>query len=198
MRFEKGHKENTRKRIVEVASKRFRKDGIAASGLAGIMTESGLTNGAFYAHFDSKDALVSETLSHVLGEKFIQLEKENDGTLTIEKALKSYLNPSHINGREKGCPSSALLPEIARQPDRSKEAYEEGILPYIKTIATLLSEPDPSKAMSNATAIFGLMVGSLQIARAVSDRSLAEKILEDGVSAALQLAKGCGAWQSPP
>ena len=190
MRFEKGHKENTRKRILEVASKRFRKEGIAASGLAGIMTESGLTNGAFYAHFDSKDALVSEALSNVLDEKFIQLEKENDGTLTLEKAIRGYLTPSHIDGREKGCPSSALLPEIARQPNSTKKVYEDGILPYIKILATLLPEPESPQTMPTATAIFGLMVGSLQIARAVSDRSLAEKILEDGVSAALELAKG--------
>ena len=63
MRYEKGHKEETRRRIVDVASQRFRKDGIAATGLAGLMADAGLTHGGFYAHFPSKNDLVRDALA---------------------------------------------------------------------------------------------------------------------------------------
>lgn len=189
MRFEKGHKETTRKRIIDVASKRFRKEGVSATGLAGIMAESGLTNGAFYAHFDSKDSLVLEAISKALGDKLAQLEKLDDGSLDIETAVRQYLNKSHLEKEEDGCPSAALLPEIARQPTLTKRAYEIGLLPYINNLAALLPNPNSPKSRQRATALFSLMVGTLQIARAVSDLSLAEEILEGGVQAALSLAK---------
>ena len=62
MRYEKGRKDTSRRRIMEVAAERFKGDGIAASGLAGIMSEAGLTNGAFYPHFHSKSELVRESV----------------------------------------------------------------------------------------------------------------------------------------
>ena len=189
MRFEKGHKEVTRKRIIEVASKRFRKDGVAASGLAGIMADSGLTNGAFYAHFDSKEDLVRESLSSALAEQLAQLQQAHEGEIDIEGAIRRYLNKSHLDGCEDGCPSAALLPEISRQPALTKKAYEEQLLAYAKTLATLLPSPKSAQTKRKATAIFSLMVGTLQMARAVSDPLLAEEILEGGVQAALSLAK---------
>ena len=63
MRYNKGRKEASHRLIVEVAVKRFREDGIAASGVAGIMGDAGLTNGAFYPHFESKEELVRECVS---------------------------------------------------------------------------------------------------------------------------------------
>ena len=62
MRYEKGHKDATRRRIVEVASKHLRKDGVGASGVACLMASAGLTHGGFYSHFSSKDALIEEAL----------------------------------------------------------------------------------------------------------------------------------------
>ncbi len=189
MRFEKGHKEVTRKRIIEVASKRFRKDGVAASGLAGIMADSGLTNGAFYAHFDSKEELVRESLSSALADQLAQLQQANEAAIDIEGAIRRYLNTSHLEGCEEGCPSAALLPEISRQPVPTRKAYEEQLLAYAKTLATLLPNPKSAQTKRKATAIFSLMVGTLQMARAVSDPLLVEEILEGGVQAALSLAK---------
>jgi len=66
MRYDKGHKDETRRHILDVASAQFRESGIAAVGLAGIMSEAGLTNGAFYTHFASKEDLVQEVLTDAL------------------------------------------------------------------------------------------------------------------------------------
>jgi AcrR family transcriptional regulator len=189
MRFDKGHKENTRRRIIDVASRRFRKDGVAATGLAGIMAESGLTNGAFYPHFDSKETLVREALSSALNDQLSALTSEEDGAVDIEDAIRRYLNKSHLKGCEDGCPSAALLPEIGRQSDPTKKVYEEAYLAYAEGLALLLPDPASAKSRRQAATIFGLMVGTIQIARAVSDPQLAEEILEDGVQAALKLSR---------
>ncbi|GES46003.1 TetR family transcriptional regulator [Rhizobium sp. ERR 922] len=189
MRFEKGHKESTRRRIVEVAARRFRHDGAAASGLAGIMTEAGLTNGAFYAHFDSKEALVKEAMVSALTHQREILEKALNDQVGLESIIRSYLNVDHMLRRETGCPSAALLPELARQPEPTREAYEVELRKYTDSLASGLPSSSSSLARNKARAIFALMVGTLQIARAVSDPSQAAALLEGGVQAALTLAK---------
>jgi TetR/AcrR family transcriptional regulator, transcriptional repressor for nem operon len=189
MRFEKGHKENTRKRIIGVASRRFRKDGAAASGLAGIMAESGLTNGAFYPHFASKEALIKEALASALVDKTDKLEHDTENGRGIEGAIGEYLNREHVGDSEGGCPSAALLPEIARQSKLTRKAYEDGLLAYLSKLGEHLPEADSNASTRRAIAIFSVMVGALQIARAVQDKALAEDILEAGTEAAMTLAR---------
>src|SRR5436853_7355168 len=94
MRYGKGHKDASRKRIMEVASERFRNDGIAASGLAGIMSDAGLTNGAFYPHFQSKAELVRESLATALEDQSNQmLQLLTAGGL--DAAISAYLSTDH-------------------------------------------------------------------------------------------------------
>jgi TetR/AcrR family transcriptional regulator, transcriptional repressor for nem operon len=189
MRFEKGHKEKTRKRILDVASRRFRKDGVAASGLAGIMSEAGLTNGAFYAHFESKESLLREALANTIADRRAQLERDTGAQSSIEDAIRWYLNKSHLEGIEEGCPSAALLPEIGRQSESTRKVYEDGLPSFVSVLAAYLPDPGSAASKRRAMAIFSLLVGTLQIARAVTDKALAEDILEGGVEAALRLAK---------
>ena len=188
MRFEKGHKENTRRRIIDVASRRFRADGAAASGLAGVMSEAGLTNGAFYAHFDSKESLVKEALVSALSRQRDNLEHDRDQHLDLESVIRKYLSVDHMLGRENGCPSAALLPEIGRQPELTRAAYEDELSKFTEVLSSRLPASATSSPKDRATAIFGLMVGTLQIARAVSTPEKASRILEGGVQAALLLA----------
>ncbi|MBB3571620.1 hypothetical protein [Rhizobium sp. BK491] len=92
-------------------------------------------------------------------------------------------------GRENGCPSAALLPEIGRQPETTREAYEVELGKYTALLASKLPASPSFSAHDRAIAIFGMMVGILQIARVMSDPSKASALLEDGVQAALALAK---------
>jgi TetR/AcrR family transcriptional regulator, transcriptional repressor for nem operon len=188
MRFEKGHKAATRRHIIDVASKCVRRDGISAAGIAGIMGEAGLTKGAFSPHFESKDALVREALASALGDQQHRLDEEQRG-LDLEGAIRRYLNRAHLEDPADGCPSAALLPEIARQPLSTRQDYEKALRSYVSSLAALLPDADPAASRRRATAIFGLMVGTLQFARAVPDTVQAEQILEGGVEAALQLAR---------
>lgn len=188
MRYEKGRKDKTRRHIIEVASRCFRRDGVSASGLAGIMAEAGLTNGAFYAHFESKEVLLEEALVNALSERRARLEQDSPAGCGIEGVIRRYLNTDHLANSEQGCPSAALLPEIGRRPERTRKAYEDGLLPYISALAGHLPDPGSKATNRRAMAIFSSMVGTLQVARAVADAALAEDILEGGVEAALIMA----------
>jgi len=189
MRFEKGHKAATRRHIIDVASRCFRRDGVSATGIAGIMGDAGLTNGAFYSHFESKEALVREALADALADQHQRLDDDHRTGLDLEGAIRRYLNRAHLEDPAYGCPSAALLPEIARQPLPARKVYEEGLRSYASTLAALLPDADPEASRRRATAIFGLMVGTLQLARAMPDAAEAERILEGGVEAALRLAR---------
>jgi TetR/AcrR family transcriptional regulator, transcriptional repressor for nem operon len=189
MRFEKGHKAATRQHIVDVASKCFRRDGVSAAGIAGIMREAGLTNGAFYPHFESKEALVREALASALADQQHRLDEDQRTGLDLEGAIRRYLNHAHVEDPAVGCPSAALLPEIARQPLPTRQIYEEALRSYVSTLAALLPDAGSATSARRAMAIFGLMVGTLQLARTVPDAAQAEQILEGGVEAALHLAR---------
>jgi AcrR family transcriptional regulator len=189
MRFEKGHKAATRRHIIDVASKCMRRDGVCAAGIAGIMGEAGLTKGAFSPHFDSKDALVREALASALADQQHRLDEDQRRGLDLEGAIRRYLNRAHLEDSARGCPSAALLPEIARQPLSTRKDYEKGLRSYVATLAALLPDANAAASRRRATAIFGLMVGTLQFARAVPNATQAEQILEGGVEAALHLAR---------
>lgn len=189
MRFEKGHKAVTRQHILEIASKCFRREGVSAAGISGIMGEAGLTNGAFYLHFESKEALVREAVGSALAERQQNLEEKVQAGVDLEGVIRSYLNQAHREDPACGCPSAALLPEIARQSVPTRQTYEDGLQSFVSTLAALLPDADSAAAGRRATAIFALMVGTLQFARAVPDVARAEQILEGGVEAALLLTR---------
>jgi TetR/AcrR family transcriptional repressor of nem operon len=188
MRYEKGRKEATHQRIIEVASQQFRKGGIAGSGLAGIMEEADLTIGAFYPNFASKAELVTETLTYVLDLQHVKMREVIEGGGGLEAGIRSYLNKEHLANPQQGCPSAALLPEVARQTKDARSAYKSGLLPFIAMLAAQFPEGDSEASRRRALALFGLLVGTLQIARAIPDAALAGSVLEEGIEAALKLA----------
>jgi len=187
MRYEKGRKQASHQRIIEVASQEFRKRGIAAAGLAGIMEEADLTIGAFYPSFASKAELVSETLTYVLNLQLVKMRQVIEGG-GLEAGIRSYLSKEHLANPQDGCPSAALLPEVARQAHGARSAYKDGLLPFIAMLAEQLPEGDSKASARRALALFGLLVGTLQIARAIPDAALAESVLKEGIIAAMDLA----------
>jgi AcrR family transcriptional regulator len=188
MRYEKGHKEATRRHIVDVASARFRESGVAAVGLAGIMSAAGLTNGAFYAHFESKEDLVRAVLSNALGSRKQGLKANLESKAGLEAAIRDYLSARHRDDAGNGCPTAALAAEIARHPTKTRSAFTEKISDVIDLIAAQIGKGSRAERRRRAMAAYGMMVGSLQLARAVSDRRLSDEILANAVEAALRLA----------
>lgn len=188
MRYEKGRKDATRSRIIDVASHRFRQDGISASGLAGIMNDAGLTNGAFYLHFDSKESLVREAVVHVLQIQHATF-KETIQAEGVEAAIRYYLSMDHLEEPAIGCPSAALVPEIARASMETRTAYLSGLEEGIAVLAEHLPGLEPEVARWRAMALFSLMLGTLQIARTAVDPKAAHCILENGIQSALLLIR---------
>jgi TetR/AcrR family transcriptional regulator, transcriptional repressor for nem operon len=182
-RYGKEHKEQTRRRIVETSGRRFKIDGVNASGIATLMTDAGLTNGAFYAHFASKDDLVAGVVAEQLGDQreAIALPADSD----IEQIVRRYLSVEHRDHPGDGCPSAALLDEIGRCDDAVRRAYTDGLLGVIDVIAARLEPDDPSSARVRTLAAFAGMVGTMQLARALTDRHLSDDLLEQGVANAL-------------
>ena len=187
MRFSKGHKQATRQRILEAAGRRFKQDGIDGAGIATLMSDAGLTNGAFYAHFASKEDLVATAVADQLREQRASFSERVPGRAGVEQYVREYLSVQHRDNPGDGCPSAALLDEIGRCTDATKRAYTDGLLAVIDDITTRMAPDDPPPARATTLSVFALMIGTLQLSRAVADTQLADEILEQGLQNALTL-----------
>lgn len=184
-RYDKEHKEQTRRRIVETSARRFKQDGVNASGISTLMADAGLTNGAFYAHFTSKDDLVAGVVADQLGWQVGVIDALPAGRPGIEQIVRTYLSAEHRAQPEQGCPTVALIDEISRSGDTVRQAYTDGLMRVIDAIAARLDPVDPASARVRALTAFAAMAGTMQLARTVTDRQLSDRLLEQGIENAL-------------
>src|SRR6266436_2872372 len=142
MGHSKAQKTRTHKRIVSIASKRFREKGLAGFGIAELMKEAGLTVGGFYKHFDSRDDLVAEAVSSAFGgwKRRVDAAASGGTSVSLAKLINSYLSEAHRDNPGTGCAFSALAPEIARSDKRIRALTSEQVLEDVQLIADLLSE----------------------------------------------------------
>jgi TetR/AcrR family transcriptional repressor of nem operon len=193
MRFEKGHKEATRRRIVDVAAARFRRDGVAATGIAGLMEDAGLTHGGFYAHFNSKEALVREAITAALdatGQRMDRAATREDSGL--EGLIRRYLRPAHRDNPAQGCALAALAAEIARHEPATRDVFASRAEAFLARIIAHLPDYAAEVRKSTAIGILSVLLGALQLARVVTDKAVSDQILESGIKAALTLAQTAG------
>jgi TetR/AcrR family transcriptional repressor of nem operon len=184
MRYPKQHKEVTRQRIVEIASNRFRKEGLDAVGVASLMADAGLTHGGFYNHFSSKEDLIEEALiSAAEGSLDQSLRDFEIGG--IAQFIRSYLRTAHRDHPETGCSIAALAGELPRHSKTTRAVFTNNVSRLIALIESRLPKPDPDVAR----AICATLVGTLQLARAVSDRKLSDYLLKAGEKAAIALSQ---------
>jgi AcrR family transcriptional regulator len=186
-RYDAEHKSETRRRIIGTAGRRLKQDGIDGSGVATLMSDAGLTNGAFYAHFASKSDLVAHVVADQLRAQHTVLSSLPPGRAALEEFVRDYLSARHRDEPGTGCPSAALLDEIGRCDDTVRDSYTEGIQGIVDVITTRLAPQDPSAARAKALGLITLLVASLQLARAVSDRKLSDDVLASGIRNALTL-----------
>ena len=184
-RYGKEHKQMTRQRIIETSARRFKQDGIDGSGVAALMADAGLTNGAFYAHFASKEDLVATAVAEQLREQREGFSALPAGRAGVEQIVRGYLSVTHRDHPADGCPSAALLDEIGRCSDDTKQVYTAGVLAMIDDIACRLAPADPKSARVKTLSVYAMMVGTLQLSRALADPQLADAVLEQGVQNAL-------------
>lgn len=187
-RYDSGHKDATRQRLIECAGRRFKVDGFDGAGIAALVGDAGLTNGAFYGHFSSKDDLIAAVVAQQLNASAANIESLPSGSGGTLEFLRAYLSVEHRDNPAEGCPSAALLDEIPRRDDATRTAYTAGVEAIITAIAARLSPGDPSAATDRAVGIYAVLVGSLQIARAVNDPAMSERILASAYDNALTLS----------
>jgi len=192
-RYDEEHKEVSRNQILDRASERFRRDGIAAVGLRALMADAGLTHGAFYSHFDSKADLVAAAFEHASDQTLNYFRRKiasvpNDAKLELFIAL--YLRTLHRDNMAMGCATSALLPEMAREDAAMRKRVAEKNDALVDMIVELLPPGGTELARRNrASSVFALILGTLQLTRVETDPEYSDRMIEAGREAALQLAR---------
>jgi TetR/AcrR family transcriptional regulator, transcriptional repressor for nem operon len=197
MRYEKGHRDDTRRRIVEAASRRLRKDGIASTGIASLMAEAGLTHGGFYAHFTGKEALVNDAVCLALQgtrRALVSAVKKahEEGRDGFEAIVDRYLNRAHRDHPEAGCAAASLAAELARAQAGAREGLAQEVHETLSVIAAEIRGRSPDAAYAAACAVFGLLMGTLQLARVIGGPETSAAMLAAGREAALTLAQPRG------
>ena len=120
-------KEISHQRIVDAAARALRRSGYAGTGVADIMKEAGLTHGGFYAHFESRDALLAEAVAKAGRDNAAWFDQRlaaraESGVSALRIVIENYLRPEHLNGIETGCVVSALVSEMPRQTPEVRAA----------------------------------------------------------------------------
>lgn len=176
MRYSPDHKEKTREKVVKTAARALRREGPERLAVAGVMAEAGLTHGGFYAHFASKDALLSAAIEEAFAHgrrRFAETVEGLSGQAALEAYVDMYVSERHRDSRERGCPITALAGDIARQDGEVRAAFDKGVRSLTGGLARML--PDGDSAMAGS--LLAEMAGAVTLARAVSDRALSDDLL---------------------
>jgi len=183
LRYSIHHKEETRRRIVDEASHRLRKDGIEGTGLAPLMHAVGLTHGAFYAHFASKHALVEAALDEAISQTLDHWPEPHDAA-QLNDFVDGYLSTAHRDNPADGCPLPSLAAELGLRgtPSAATDALVERFAGRLEP-SSLNNEG--GKDEERGLAALAAIVGALSLARAVADPALSDRILQ-AVHAALK------------
>ncbi|MBU6456432.1 MAG: TetR/AcrR family transcriptional regulator [Bradyrhizobium sp.] len=187
MRYSRQHKLETHARIVKRASVRLREKGAHGIGVADLMKDAGLTHGGFYAHFDSREALVIEAFVHAMDrstERWRKLAEQTSPDQRMAAIVDSYLTPAHRDDPGHGCAIPALGAEIARESPKTRKVFAAKLDQMIDMLAAQI--PDVSKAArKQAMAVIATMMGTLVMARVAGDGDFSEEILNSGREAVL-------------
>ena len=192
MRYSREHKQETHDRIVKKASVRLREKGAHGIGVADLMKEAGLTHGGFYAHFDSREALVIEAFAYAMDRSMEHWRKQS-GQVPPEKQLtqvvETYLSALHRDNPGHGCSIPALGAEIARESPKTRKAFAAKLDEMIELIADFIPDAPRKAARKQAIATLATMAGTMLLARIAGSSELSDEVLKAGRDSALEGTK---------
>lgn len=180
MRYRPEHKVEVHQKIVRDASRRVRAEGLNGAGVAAVMRDTGLTHGGFYKHFGSKDELLLASLREAfreIADRWAQAAEESQPGTAWKAIVKAYLSSEYCDHAERGCPLTALAPELARVDKRMRGQilaelvnYKDRMVPFMPGQRTA----DKERAFFS---IFSTMIGAVEIARMLPEPAMREKVL---------------------
>lgn len=173
-------KQKTHERIVTLAAKRLREEGLEGIGVADLMKEAGLTVGGFYKHFASRDELVAEAMeSAIEWWRRQQQEKGIDpASISLQDYVDNYLSERHRDNCGEGCVYAALTADMARGSDAVRTVATDGLRRNFNAMTSRMAQPETEEARRNAIIVSSLMTGALGFARLSNDEALSNEILE--------------------
>ena len=174
-------KDATHERILSAAARAIRRSGYAGTGVADIMKEAGLTHGAFYSHFASREAMLAEAAAVACAESAanaVELAAGTPADKALESMLAAYLSKAHVEQLEEGCPLAALGSETSRQAPEVRRVVTR----HIKAMVDLLARQSPDwgqpGAHERALVTLSTLVGAVVLARAVDEPGLSDSLRE--------------------
>ncbi|MFZ6646535.1 TetR/AcrR family transcriptional regulator [Undibacterium sp. TJN25] len=169
----------THERIIRIAARLFREDGLDGLSVANIMKAAELTHGGFYKHFESRDQLVSEALAFALqqGRQPRGDPDSNKPKASLESVLKNYLSEAHRDELGTACAVGALVSDVARANEDAKDLYTAQVKKNLDSLEYLIASEDENGRMK-AMVAYSAMIGAVGLSRAVSDEKLSGELLK--------------------
>jgi TetR/AcrR family transcriptional regulator, transcriptional repressor for nem operon len=181
MRYTREHKAQTRQRILREAARRVRAEGIGRLSIDDLMLRLGLTHGGFYAHFASRDALVTEACAQELAPEEVTLlggSAETGAQESIASFIAGYLSPQHRDAPDMGCYLAALGGEVAHASAEARSAFTAACERYVERIARRMPGQTLQARTDATLALLTGMSGAVAASRAVANEELSNHILE--------------------
>jgi TetR/AcrR family transcriptional repressor of nem operon len=201
MRYSREHKLETHARIVKKASVRLREKGAHGIGVADLMKDAGLTHGGFYAHFDSREALVVEAFAYAMDrstERWRRLGEQTPPEKRLSAIVDAYLSPVHRDDPGHGCAVPALGAEIARESPKTRKAFSAKLEQLVDVIAAQIPDVPRKAARKQALATLATMMGTVVLARVAGNGEFSDEILAAGRDAALDRDSSAKSGQKKP
>ena len=176
-------------RVLGAAARRIRQEGLGGASIATVMADAGLTHGAFYSHFSSREELEAAAFTHAITTgrpQWIPPMRDEGWNDRRKRLAKRYLTIAHREDLENSCGFAALASEAAHASAEFRSAYERELR---GSLAAICGTESPSAAhFDDALALMVVLIGGLTLARAIPDDALSDRVLRVARRAAVQLA----------
>jgi TetR/AcrR family transcriptional repressor of nem operon len=194
MPYAEGHRDKTRRKIVDSARRLFNRHGFDNVSLDGIMDGAGLTRGGFYSYFESKSELYAEVLSCFFTDPewkncWEGIEVDLKSADVAPQVIRAYLSRQHYEDVENSCPMVALPTDVSRSGQKAKRAFEAVFAGMVSVLERSLRKGGQDPHVM-AQAVAALCVGGMVVARAMENRKSADALRDACMSVALNL----GGW----
>lgn len=199
MRVSRTQAEENRQAVINVASRLFREHGFDGIGLKDLMAGAGMTQGAFYKQFESKEDLVAQASRRALQEAFgrwsaAAVSRPDDPLAAV---VDFYLSEAHCAERSEGCPVVALGSDAARHGADVRGSFEAGIKEYLALLGGWIGGADGGEAESKAMAVLSTMAGAVLLARAVNDEQMSKQFLQAAADSVMTQTAATAARAKP-